>query len=188
MKRAYSSAFFVILFFGLFATCENSKSSRSERLVELAAKGKSVFEKNECGQCHYLGDEAVDAQAPDLTSPFLASDSLFVQAHLKFVKESQMPPINLDDGEIRALGYYISVLHSAKHRTVGPDERDHSCPVCFAPVSQAQALNNKLYAKFLANHYYFECSECLQAFKRAPEAFLDVWRQRAEGERSAAKF
>ncbi|MCG8604377.1 cytochrome c [bacterium] len=188
MKRTYFPALIAILFLSLFATCDNSKSSRSERLVDLAAKGKNVFEKNDCGKCHYLGDEVVDAKAPDLTSPFLASDSLFVQAHLKFVEESQMPPISLDDGEIRALSYYISALHSAKHRTISPDKGDHFCPVCFAPVSQAQALNDKLYVKFLDNHYYFECAECLEAFKKAPEAFLDVWRQGVKAKQNAAKF
>ncbi|MFQ5677427.1 MAG: hypothetical protein ACE5G1_16180 [bacterium] len=85
-----------------------------------------------------------------------------------------MPPVELSAREIRLLSYYVAGLHRAKNPTVSKADADATCPVCYSPVSIAQARASKLYAKFLGKRYYFECQDCAATFRKAPEAFLKL--------------
>lgn len=175
----YISSILLCLMLILAMACGQSQDSRSEPFSQMAIKGKQVFEENECGKCHYVGEReaAAEMAAPDLTHAFLANDSMFVQVHLKFVERSEMPPIALTEEEIHQVSRYIGELHAAKYPTVPLDQADAMCPVCYAPVSTEQAKQSKLEAKFLGNKYYFECEECLQTFRAAPEAYVELLRQ-----------
>lgn len=157
--------------------CSGADTSPTQQFSKIAVKGKQVFDARQCNQCHYVGDEEVQANAPDLTDPFLANDSSFVEAHLKFVEESKMPPVDLTEEEMRQVSYYIAELHAAKNSTITEGEADARCAVCYAPVSKDQAHEEKLVADFRDTKYYFECHDCLNAFKRAPEAFIELMNQ-----------
>lgn len=157
--------------------CSGSDSSTPQQFSKIALKGKDVFETHRCNECHYVGDEEVLAEAPDLTDPFLANDSSFVLAHLKFVEESKMPPIDVTQEEMRQVSYYIAELHAAKHSATSEAEADARCPVCYVPVSKAQAEEENLVANFRDTKYYFECRDCLNAFESAPEAFIELLNQ-----------
>lgn len=175
----YFSSLLFCLMLILALACGQSKVPQSEPFSQMALRGKQVFEENECGKCHYIGEGEVAAEmeAPDLTHAFLANDSMFVQAHLKFVEKSNMPPISLTEKEIHQVSRYIGELHAAKYPTVSLDKADAMCPVCYAPVSIAQAKQNNLEVNFRDNKYYFECEDCLQTFRAAPEAYIELLRQ-----------
>lgn len=167
-----------LLAFGLFVpACKKTQQSQGQKFQKLAMQGKEVFELKECNKCHYVGDSDVASPAPDLTDPILANDSLFVQTHLKFVEMTDMPPVELTPREVKLLSYYIAGLHAAKYATVTWDEADTFCPVCYAPVVIKQAKAEGLAAKFLGDMYYFECQDCLNTFKRSPEAFIEMLRE-----------
>jgi|GEM_PF-1582158 len=157
--------------------CVQSKQPDPEGLTELAAKGKRIFEAKECNKCHYIGDEKIKSDAPDLTDPLIAIDSSLVQTHLRFVRLTKMPPIELTRREIDLLSHYIAELHRSKHATVSEAEADARCPVCYAPVSIEQAKANKLSGTFLGEKYYFECQDCLDLFGKYPVAFRELFRQ-----------
>ncbi len=178
MRRKQSLIVILLTLIGsILVGCVQSKQSESENFSELALRGKQIFEAKECGKCHYIGDEKVESEAPDLTDPFIANDSLFVQTHLKFVGLTKMPPIELTSREIDLLSFYVAELHRAKHPTVSEADADARCPVCYAPVSIAQAKANKLTGTFLGQKYYFECEDCLQLFRKYPVAFRELFRQ-----------
>jgi len=170
-------ALFWTLILVLMPGCAQQRPARSDSFSDLALRGKKVFEARDCGRCHYVGDENVESDAPDLTTPLIAVDSSLVQTHLRFVRETQMPPVDLTGEEIDLLSYYIADLHRSKHATVPPDEADASCPICYAPVSIAQARANKLWSSFLGEKYYFECRDCLEVFRKYPVAFRELYRQ-----------
>ncbi len=161
----------------ILAGCIQSKQRESENFSELALQGKQIFEAKDCSKCHYIGDEKVESEAPDLTDPFIANDSLFIQTHLKYVQETKMPPLELSSKEIHLLSFYVAELHRAKYPTVNASEADARCAVCFAPVSIAQAKATKLTGTFLGDKYYFECEDCLQLFRKYPVAFRELFRQ-----------
>jgi YHS domain-containing protein len=158
---------------GMILGCGRSDGSGRE-LSKLAMQGKGIFELHDCSKCHYIGDEDVQGGAPDLASPFLANDSMFVRAHLKSIESSKMPPIELAENEIRALSHFIAELHRAKHPTISEDKADAHCPVCLAPVKIDES---RLSANFLGKKYYFECEQCQEAFQKAPEAFVELLEQ-----------
>ncbi len=172
--------FFVIAAMG----CGQSRKAEQQQQAELALRGKQMFEQHGCNKCHYVGDEQVSAEGPDLTRPLLANDSSFVRAHLTFVEQSKMPPITLSDEEIRLVGRYIAGLHAAKQPPVPPGDADAECAVCYAPVSKKTAAANKLVGKVRGQSYYFECDECRDAFMRAPEAYIELARRHDEGAKS----
>ncbi|NIR47369.1 hypothetical protein GWO43_02695 [candidate division KSB1 bacterium] len=161
-------------------SCTKSTDSEIDMasLSEAAMQGKEVFERHECIKCHAMGEARSDTSAPDLSDPFLANDSMFVEVHLKFAENTKMPPIELTDEEVRLLSHYVAQLHRAKHPSVSPEEADAFCPVCFAPVSTEQAEKDRLYVTFLDEKYYFECEECEKAFRKAPEAFRELMKMR----------
>lgn len=169
----------VLLAFLLFmpACHKADQTARQQKFAKLAMQGKEVFEAQECNKCHYVGDAEVASPAPDLTDPLLANDSLFVQAHLKFVEMTDMPPVQLTQEEVKLLSFYIAGLHAAKYPTVRWDKADAFCPVCYAPVLIKQAEEAGLAVKFLGENYYFECQDCVNTFRRSPEAFIELLRE-----------
>ncbi len=164
------------------SACVQNKATPEGNLSEIALRGKAVFEKNDCSSCHHLGTEVVYDEAPDLDDPFLASDSLFIKTHLTFAEESKMPPVKLTRDEIRLVSRYVAEIHAATHGTVGTADADAKCPVCYVPVSSKQSESEQLAASFLGEKYYFECQDCLDTFRKAPEAFLELFDQAAVGQ------
>ncbi len=162
---------------GFVLSCGQTKKVETNGFSKVAMQGKQIFEDNKCNTCHYIGDEAVEADAPDLTNPLLANDSMFVRAHLTFIEASQMPPIEMTDEENRLLGHFIAELHASKQTVISTDESDAICPVCYAPVSMQQAIAEKLTTKMLGETYYFECDKCKRTFRKAPEAFIELLNQ-----------
>ena len=159
--------------------CNHTKEELAvNQFSKLALQGKKVFDRHECSACHYIGNEDVESRAPDLTSPFLANDPMFVQTHLRFVELSRMPPVQLTDKEARLISYFIADLHAARQPVLNGAHADAMCPVCYASLSMKQAKANELFARFLGTTYYFECEECLNAFKKAPEAFIELLQQK----------
>lgn len=148
------------------------------------ALGKAVFEKHECGKCHGASPEEAVMQAPDLSRPILANDSLYVQAHLKFTEESKMEPLELTDEEIRLVSSYIASLHASKQTPVPEEEADAICPICGVRVSSAMAMENNLQYEYLEKTFYFECQECLETFKSAPGVYaLSAQEKEAKAEK-----
>ena len=150
-----------------------SPSPEDQHLSAGALQGKTVFVAKKCGDCHILGDttKVPKMPAPDLSSPFLANDSLFVRAHLKVLEETRMPPVELMPEEIRLVSLYIAELHAARHATVADADADARCPVCNAPVASTQAEERGLRLEYLGKVYYFECPKCKNLFIDAPEAY-----------------
>ncbi len=127
--QKYLFAVFMSIAFITFMGCVQSKKSVEANFSELALQGKQVFEEKQCSKCHYIGDEKVESEAPNLTHPFIANDSLFVQTHLKYVEEPKMPPLELTSKEIHLLSFFVAELHRAKFPTVSEAEADARCPV-----------------------------------------------------------
>ena len=175
MARRFILPALLLAFTVLLSRCGEtpSPSPEDQHLSADALQGKAVFDAKECGKCHVLNDtsKALQVQAPNLSTPFLANDSLFVQAHLKMQDESSMPPIELTQKEIRTVSLYIAELHAARHATVAEDSADARCPVCNAAVSSTQAEEKSLHLEYLGKVYYFECPKCKNLFIEAPEAY-----------------
>jgi YHS domain-containing protein/mono/diheme cytochrome c family protein len=175
----WKNAFYLVLISlmtVLLIGCSGTSEKDASQFSEMALQGKKVFESKNCGECHSVGEPRADAQAPDLSNAFIANDSMFVQAHLKFVDNTKMPPIRLTDKDITLLSHYIAELHRAAHPTIPEEEADTHCPVCYAPVSIEKATTEKLFVSYLGEKYYFECHDCMEAFEKAPEAFIVLWR------------
>lgn len=132
------------------------------------AMGESVFHRNDCGKCHRVSGYGNGEQAPDLSSVFLAMDTVFIKAHLQFTEMSSMPPIPLKPHEISAVTQYIASLH-AQRNTPAQRNPDTRCPVCGAPVETAQAVAHSLEASYKGNFFYFECPDCKAIFLRDPD-------------------
>lgn len=164
----------------LMIGCTKLDQENAPQFSQAAMKGKAIFEARNCGSCHAVNGTEVAKTAPNLSSPFIANDSMFVRAHLEFVEKSEMPPIDLSQEDMRLLSLYIAEIHRANHPSVPEEQADTYCPVCYAPVSMAQASADKLVSSYLGDKYYFECEDCMKAFEEAPEAFLVLWRDYLE--------
>ena len=162
--------------------CHTGSKLSPESLSTTAQAGKEIFVAKECNQCHYVGDEEVASEAPDLLDPFLANDSLFVRTHLRFVELSKMPAVELTEQEIQAVSRYVAEMHRAKYPTVSREDADVICPVCYAPVSSKVAKQADLEFIYLKDRFYFECEHCLAAFRKAPEAFSELLKQHEAGQ------
>lgn len=175
LSKNLSYAVLVSFLAALLIGCSGAKNDNAGQFSRIALQGKKVFETKNCGECHSTGEPG-KKEAPDLSNAFIANDSMFVQAHLKFLDESKMPAIEISGQEIQLLSHYIAELHRANHPTVSEEEADTHCPVCYAPVSVESATKEKLFTTYLGDKYYFECRECLATFEKAPEALLVLWR------------
>jgi len=167
MKRVLCATVAVLL----ATACSSQETPEYSNLSRLAKQGEKIFRKHKCQSCHATGVKVGDVVAPDLSRPFLANDSLFVQTHLRFVSESSMPDPHLTDREIRFISYYIAELHNAKLPKIPEEEIDTFDPVCYAPVSIDNATISRLHVDYLGKTYYFATEECMEAFMQAPEAF-----------------
>ncbi|MGH7495292.1 MAG: c-type cytochrome [bacterium] len=133
------------------------------------ATGESVFSRNDCGKCHQVAGYSNEHRAPDLTSVFLAMDTVFIKAHLQFTEVSSMPPIPLKPHEISAVTQYLASLHAQKNTPANLQNPDTRCPVCGAEVESAKAVINSLEASYRGKFYYFECPDCKAVFLRDPK-------------------
>jgi mono/diheme cytochrome c family protein/YHS domain-containing protein len=131
--------------------------------------GESVFYRNDCGKCHQISGYSNGHRAPDLTSVFLAMDTVFIKAHLQFAEISAMPPIPLTPYEISAVAQYIASLHAQKNTPANLRHPDVRCPVCGAEVESASAVRNSLEVSYKGRFYYFECPDCKAIFLRDPD-------------------
>ncbi len=164
----------------LAGACQKPTPEKAGAVAELSAdavKGKLIYEQNKCSRCHVAGEnrmkviEGKEVLVPDLTNPFIAGDSLFVSAHLKFVNETDMPAIELSNDEIHLVSTYVAEMHASLQPPIPASEVDSICPVCSAPVSSRLAREKEHWFEYLGTMYYFECGACEEVFKRAPEAF-----------------
>jgi YHS domain-containing protein len=135
-----------------------------EELQKQIALGESVFEKKECGKCHY----AESAEAPPLTSVHLVEDTLFAKYRLYHLEPSKMPPIPVTHQEVSALTQYIASLHAKAYSPVNLTNLDARCPVCGAAVEKSAAIKSSLQASHLGKFYYFECPDCKKIFLSDP--------------------
>ncbi|MFQ5823005.1 MAG: hypothetical protein ACE5JB_03020 [bacterium] len=168
------------IFAVLLIGCSRATNEEPSNFSAIALQGKKVFETKNCGECHSVGEPREDNKAPNLSSPIIANDSMFVQAHLKFVEKSKMPPIQLTEKEILLVSNYIAELHRVNYQSIPEEEADTHCPVCYAPVSKEKAKNENLYFSYLGEKYYFECQDCTEIFEKAPGAFLVLWKNYEE--------
>ena len=167
---------------GFYFGCNRTQDSGMEQLSELALKGKQVFENKKCFSCHNLSEKKSETSAPDLSDPIFANDSMFVQAHLKFVDQSYMLNIKLTDQEIQAVSHYVAEIHRSKQKAVPEDKADKHCPVCSAAVSSEKASEENLFVDYLGTKYYFECKDCLNTFLKAPEIYSKIYEQNHEND------
>ncbi len=179
MQKQKTVAALLVLILAGVVVLQQIRSSRrtiTAGLSDVALKGQQVFEQKRCYRCHSLGDpqRKLEMEAPDLTNPFLANDSLFVRAHLTFLEESRMPEIELNSDEIRWVSVYVAELHRAKHSALAPETEDTAGPVCNAPISKEKAMQEGLWFRYLEDTFYFECEECKAVFVQAPEAYRQI--------------
>jgi len=172
MKMIKNLVFVSILF--LVAACSQTKENHFRKL---ALQGKQVFEDHNCGSCHNITGSQSDSLAPDLTNPIIANDSLLVQTHLKFIKESDMPAQSLTPKEIRLVSYYIAGLYNSTLPPIPKNEIDAYDAVCFAPVSKEKAKSANLYVRYLGTEYYFASQRTMDTFKDAPEAYAMLYKK-----------
>ncbi|MDZ7363271.1 MAG: YHS domain-containing protein [candidate division KSB1 bacterium] len=151
------------------AGCVEKNPPMSGALEKQIAFGEKVFVQKECGKCHVGAGLPVQAalqqpqmKAPELTSVFLAIDTVFIKAHLRFIELSQMPPIDLTQQEIDALAKYVASLHAKAKTDPNLRDPDGACPVCGASLKMAGALQTS----YQGQSYYFECEDCQRLFER----------------------
>lgn len=180
MKNSLPVILILLIFLLPNTACQKPATEKKDVkavLSENALQGKLIFEKNKCSRCHIKGEdhmqviEGREVLVPDLTNPFIAGDSLFVRAHLRFVEETDMPPIKLTDKEIQLVSTYVAELHASLQPAIPASEADAVCPVCGALVSSRQAKEKDNWFEYLGMTYFFECSACKDVFIRAPEAY-----------------
>ena len=138
-------------------------------LQKQVVSGERIFARYDCGKCHQLMGHNTEHRAPDLTSVFLAMDTVFVKAHLQFTAISAMPSLPLTPHEISAVTQYIASLHAEKNTPANLAHPDTRCPVCGAAVERANAVKNSLEAAYRNRFYYFECPDCKALFLRDPD-------------------
>ena len=173
--------FAAILFFS--AGCEIASEDLPidvSTLSETALKGKKIFDDKKCKKCHTLGKSMMtvvkqgkEVIIPDLTNPFIATDSSYVKTHLQYVEETDMPSIRLNNKEIDLVSHFVAELHKATHGQEFIKGAEKTCPVCEANVSSTTTKEAGLWFSYLDETYYFECDECKRLFSEQPEVFRE---------------
>ena len=148
--------------------CQNQPAPSPSALQKEIALGEKIFTEKQCGKCHTNGISTVAAEmkAPDLTSAFLANDTIFVKAHLRFIELSRMPPLDLTAPEIEALAKYVAHLHAKTKTDPQLKNPDGACPVCGAPLKLARAQAEALQTTLADQTYSFDCADCKHLFER----------------------
>lgn len=173
--------FAAILFFagGCEITSEDLPIDTST-LSETALKGKKIFDGKNCKKCHTLGKSMMtvvkqgkEVIIPDLTNPFIASDSSYVKTHLQYLEETDMPIIRLNNEEIDLVSRFVAELHKATHGQEFLDAADQVCPICKANIFSTAAKEAGLWFTYLDEMYYFECEACKKLFSEQPEVFRE---------------
>ena len=149
--------------------CEKRLDPIPADLQRQITAGESIFYRKDCGKCHEVSLRGNGHQGPDLTSVFLAMDTVFIKAHLQFTEISAMPPIELTPHEISAVTQYIASLHAQTNTPANLANPDARCPVCGAAVESPRAAANSLQASHKGKFYYFECPDCKAIFLRDPD-------------------
>lgn len=177
MFRLFLFALILLFFVGCNAGSDDLPVDAS-KLSGPALKGKNIFDNKNCQRCHTLGksmmtvvQQGKEVIVPDLTNPFIATDSSYVRTHLQFVEETDMPVVKLNNEEIRLVSRFVAELHAATHGIELAENADATCPVCGAKVSAEKAKNAGLWFSYLDETYYFECEECKSLFSDQPEVF-----------------
>lgn len=150
----------------------------TSKLSSEGLRGKKIFEEKNCKKCHTLGKNMMtvvrqgkEVIIPDLTNPFIATDSSYVATHLKYVEETDMPQIRLYNDEIHLISRFVAELHAASHGQKYEENADTICPVCKARVNSALAKQDGLWFTYFGETYYFECKKCKELFSKQPEVF-----------------
>jgi mono/diheme cytochrome c family protein/YHS domain-containing protein len=148
------------------AGCYEKKMTPAGARQKEIALGEKIFAEKQCGKCHSASAAMAEMKGPDLTSVFLAVDTVFVKAHLQFIELSAMPPLDLKPQEIAALTQYVATLHAKAKVDPRLKHPDGACPVCGAALKQAEAMANGWQTDYQGKSYYFECSDCKRMFER----------------------
>ena len=176
MKKQHLIGLAALSCVAVFAfTCQKQSTALPQALQKEIARGEKIFAEKQCGKCHTNGSSAVAAemQAPDLTSAFLANDTIFVKAHLRFIELSSMPRLDLTPAEIKALTQYVAHLHAQVKTDPLLKNPDGVCPVCGArlQVSKAQAAGFAM--AVYGKNYYFDCADCQRLFERDTNWYVE---------------
>ncbi|KAA3619545.1 MAG: hypothetical protein DWQ05_02140 [Calditrichaeota bacterium] len=155
----------------LVIACEKPAEETPAQKVDPIEKGLEIYTAKKCAFCHEDQEMLASGKVKDIARPVIATDTMFVQTHLKFVEASQMPTIKLTGEELHFVSLYITSLHRMKYQTATEEVADAVCPVCAALVQKSEALEEGLSFSFGGNTYYFECAECMYVFQQAPVAF-----------------
>lgn len=169
MKKQHLIGLAALSCVAIFAcACQKQPASLPQALQREIARGEKIFAEKQCGKCHTNGGSAVAAemQAPDLTSAFLANDTIFVKAHLRFIELSRMPKLDLTPAEVKALTQYVAHLHAKVNTDPLLKNPDGICPVCGARLQAAKAQAASLYVVVDGQNYYFDCADCQRLFER----------------------
>jgi YHS domain-containing protein len=152
----------------LAIACQDKPAPADSALQKEIALGEKIFVEKECGKCHNGSDSvmAAEMKAPDLTSAFLANDTIFVKAHLQFIELTSMPPMDLTPDETRLLAKYVAHLHAKSKTDPNLKNPDDKCPVCGAPLKISQAQAEALQVTHTGKTYYFDCADCKRMFER----------------------
>jgi YHS domain-containing protein len=153
----------------LAIACNEKPAPAPSVLQKEIALGEKIFVEKECGKCHLTGDSLVapEMKAPDLTSAFLANDTIFVKAHLQFIELSSMPPLDLTPQETRLLAKYVAHLHAKIKTDPNLKDPDGVCIVCGTPLKIAKAQAAALQTAYDGKAYYFDCADCERLFERS---------------------
>ena len=157
-----------VLSMGCSETPQRQAADRQQQI----ALGEKVFQEKKCGKCHSITGlevetakvEGLEVRPPDLSSVFLAIDTLFIKRHLQFTELTAMPPITMTRPEINAMAQYVASLHAKANADPNLSDADGSCPVCGARLQTSEAA----VAVYEGKEYYFECPDCKVVFERDP--------------------
>jgi mono/diheme cytochrome c family protein len=169
MKKHYLIGLAVLSSVAMLAFhCQEKPAPVPTALQQEIARGEKIFMEKQCGKCHIDSSSAVAAEmpAPDLTSAFLANDTVFVKAHLRFIELSNMPVLDLTVEEINLLAKYVAHLHAKTKTDPNLKNPDGACPVCGAPLQIARAQAGDLQMAHDGKTFYFDCADCRRIFER----------------------
>ena len=161
------NAISVATIWAVAVSCQSTAELSDNTQMQIAF-GEKVFQEKQCGKCHQIGNNGHAEQVPNLSSVFLAMDTLFVKAHLQFTEVSAMAPIAMTPHEISAVTQYIASLHAKANTPPDLQNPDGRCPICGAPLKKSEAAANHLESTYNDKLYYFECPDCKVVFQRDP--------------------